>query len=113
MNLTTLEEAHPRTPAAPSAYSALGLAKALGLGKTTVDRIRKASWALGDPLSRYATPADVRAWLQRWPMFAARHWVGGEAQWMPYRARYIDLNRQNALAGKSGAPLSRRVRPTP
>lgn len=92
-------------------YGARQLADALGIGKNTVDLIRKASRIIGDPISRYATATDIKTWLARYPMFVARHWIGD--QWKIHLAKYTAPSRPTGLAGKFDALPSKRDRPTP
>ncbi len=112
MNASTFQPPSPSSAdPAKILYGAQRMADALGIGRNTVDLMRKASRILNDPIPRYATADDVKAWLKRYPMFVGKHWVG--EQWRTHLAKYTDRDRPTSLAGKSGEPQSRRDQPIP
>lgn len=86
----------------------LELAKAVGVGRSTITLARKAARLLNDPLPHYATPSDFKKWFRTHPTFVAAQWVGER-----WKELGIAPNQNDARAGKSRVSSSKRAQQIP
>lgn len=86
----------------------LELAKAVGVGRSTITLARKAGRLLNDPLPHYATPSDFKKWFRTHPTFVAAQWVGER-----WKELGIAPNPHDERGGRSRVSSSTRVQQTP